>query len=189
MRNTTQMMIVGNVVADPRIFGSRGNPDRVTFRVIANRRRRDALTGEWFDEEPYAINVVCWRSLARGVALSIRRGDPVCVSGRVARSRFTGEDGEQRWRTEIVADLIGLDLGRGYAYPFVRFTQMPASADAVRADEGDDPGEPGGIDTGEDGEDFAAGHTEAGGAEDVIDDASRAIDAFEEVPGQLAEAF
>lgn len=135
MGETTQMMIVGNVAGDPRIFGEREVPDRVTFRVMSNRRRFDAQEGKWIDDDPVGMNVVCWRNRARGVALSVRKGDPIIVSGRISQRSYVGNDGQQRFYTEIVADQIGLDLGRGYAYPFHRFSRPESTAadDAAEA--------------------------------------------------------
>lgn len=124
MFDTATLTISGNVVADPKVTGVSDSPDRVSFRVISNHRRRDKDTGEWAQAGQYAMNVVCWRKLARGVANSIHKGDPVLVTGRMTERKFTGSDGEEHWHTEVVADFVGTDLGQGIAGRFTRFTQL-----------------------------------------------------------------
>lgn len=129
MFDTALLTIRGNVVADPRVDGPEDNPDRVTFRVVSNRRERDPQTGEWKQVGEYGMNVVCWRRLARGVAGAVRRGDPVLVRGRVTERRYLGADGEQHYRTEVTADFVGHDLSQGVVTEFSRFTQLDRPAD------------------------------------------------------------
>lgn len=130
MLDTSTVTIAGNVVADPRITGQPDSPDRVNFRVVANRRRRDPDSGTWVDAGEFGVNVVCWRNLARGAGRSLRRGDPVLVIGRIAEREYQGEDGNRRWFTEVTADFVGHDLGKGTAQ-FYRFSRLdrPAGTD------------------------------------------------------------
>lgn len=128
MFDTALLTIRGNVVADPKVDGPGDNPDRVTFRVVSNRRERDPQTGEWKQVGEYGMNVVCWRRLARGVAAGVHRGDPVLVRGRVTERRYTGADGEQHYRTEVTADFVGHDLSQGVSSSFARFTALDRSA-------------------------------------------------------------
>jgi len=143
MYDTAVLTVAGNVVADPRVSGSAASPDRVTFRVVSNRRRRDPETGEWKQVGEFGINVVCWRRLARGVAQALRRGDPVVVQGRVTERKYTDENQQTRWLTELTADFVGHDLAQGYAERFSRFTQIDAGGVRTTAD-GADANESGG---------------------------------------------
>ena len=131
MFDTATVTIAGNVVADPRISGQPDNPDRVNFRVVSTRRRRDPVSGAWLDAGEYGVNVVCWRTLARGVARSLRRGDPVLIIGRIAEREYTGDDGARRWFTEVTADFVGHDLGKGTAQ-FYRFSRLDRPADSAQ---------------------------------------------------------
>jgi single-strand DNA-binding protein len=154
MYDTAVLTIAGNVVADPKVSGSAASPDRVTFRVVSNRRRRDPETGEWKQVGEFGINVVCWRRLARGVAQALRRGDPVVVQGRVTERKYTDENQQMRWLTELTADFVGHDLSQGYADRFSRFTQIDAGADrpgtAADATAGEGAGASGDSDAGDD---------------------------------------
>lgn len=124
MFDTATLTIVGNVVANPQVFGEPDSPDRATFRVVSNRRVRDVQTGEWKQVGEYGMNVVCWRKLARGVAHSVRKGDPVLVRGRVTERKYVTQDNQERWHTELTAGFVGHDLSQGYAGYFSRFTHI-----------------------------------------------------------------
>lgn len=170
MFDTAVLTIAGNVVADPKVSGSATNPDRVTFRVVSNRRRRDPETGDWKQLGEFGVNVVCWRKLARGVAQALRRGDPVLVQGRMTERRYVDDNEQVHWLSELTADFVGHDLSQGYAERFSRFTQIDAgqarsnagdaATNSAAADAGADAAEGGG------GESFDLAPTD--GFDDVV---------------------
>lgn len=154
MIDSATLTMWGNVVAEPRVTGLADNPDRVAFRILSNRRKRDPQTGEWVPAGEYGMNVVCWRRLARGVAQSVHKGDPVLVIGRVTERQYVGGDGEPRWHTELTADFVGPDLSYGIAGRFTRFTQLDRvsgrDADAATAGGAGIGGPTGGLDGADD---------------------------------------
>lgn len=181
MIDSATLTIWGNVVADPRVTGLADNPDRVAFRIISNRRRRDPQTGEWVQASELGMNVVCWRKLARGVAQSVHKGDPVLVIGRVSDRHFTGNDGQPRWLTELTADFVGPDLSQGISGRFTRFTQLDRMA--IRGDDGSllGDGEPPRIDELADDDTGGADFAEADAASESDFSAADVLDA-EPVP-------
>lgn len=138
MRELANLTITGTVVADPQISGRADNPDRVVIRVISNKRWYDNAQDKWVDGDPYAINVVCWRKLARGVANTIHKGDPVVAIGRMSERSFDGADGHRRWRTELVADVVAVDLRHGIAGRYTRFTKLDGLVQREQADDSSD---------------------------------------------------
>ncbi len=120
--------VVGNVATELRTAMDNPGRERVSFRVIATERRRDPVSGTWLDGDEYAVTVVCWGALARGVAASVKLGDPVQVSGRLATRRWEA-DGETKFVTELKAVQVGLDLNRGRA-AFQRTSQTVESGQA-----------------------------------------------------------
>jgi single-strand DNA-binding protein len=166
MFDTATVTIAGNVVADPKITGLPDNPERVNFRVVSTRRRRDQATGQWVDAGEYGANVVCWRTLARGVAQSLRRGDPVLVTGRISERPYQGEDGARHYFTEVTADFVGHDLAKGTAR-FYRFSRLNRL---------EDPAEPG-------------GQADEGGQPDGGDEVDEVADAPDESSESPAPAF
>lgn len=187
MFDSATLTISGNVVANPVITGVASNPDRVGFRVVSNWRRRNPVTREWEQAGEYGINVVCWRKLARGVANSVRRGDPVLVTGRLVERQFEGKDGQMRWYTEVIADFVGLDLSQGINGPFTRFTRL----DRLNGQDPDAPGEEAGNDTDEIAGADVAVQGELGASGGGVDAFGPALDAFDGSPdliGQRSEA-
>ena len=104
--------LVGNVATELRASLDNPGHERVSFRLVATERRRDAATGAWMDGDEFAVTVVCWGALARNVAPSVRVGDPLMVTGRLTTRRYEAE-GDTRWVTELRALQVGHDLSRG----------------------------------------------------------------------------
>ncbi|WP_164479175.1 single-stranded DNA-binding protein [Nakamurella antarctica] len=106
------VQLVGNVATELKISMENAGHERVSFRVIASERRFDAATNEWVDGDEFAVNVVCWGALARGVETSVRIGDPVVVTGRIISRKYEVE-GVVRFATEVKAATVSHDLNRG----------------------------------------------------------------------------
>jgi len=120
--------LVGNVATELRTSLENAGHERVSFRLIATERRRDAATGAWVDGDEFAVTVVCWGALARNVAPSVRLGDPLLVSGRLTSRRYEVE-GETKYVTELRAIQVGHDLSRGRSV----FSRASAGAAAAGA--------------------------------------------------------
>jgi single-strand DNA-binding protein len=109
--NETVMTVVGNVITEVR---SRLTSDGVrvaSFRVASNERRFDKEAGQWADGDRLYLTVTCWRKLASNVLVSLGKGDPVMVTGRVYTRGFEVE-GQKRSVTELEATAVGPDLSR-----------------------------------------------------------------------------
>lgn len=102
--------LTGNLATDPRHVETDAGLHITTFRVAATERKRDGRT--WVDGETSYVTVTCWRWLAQNAAASLRKGDPVFVSGSM-RVRQWEKDGRSGHTTEIDARVIGHDLNRG----------------------------------------------------------------------------
>jgi single-strand DNA-binding protein len=111
------LTLLGRLVADPQQHAVAGGRTVTRFRIVNNRRRRDA-DGGWVDGDPVFMSVSCWRDLGDNVARSLRKGDAVVVHGRLAYREF-GEGDTRRSYHEIEAVAVGPDLNR-YAAELVR---------------------------------------------------------------------
>lgn len=90
-----------------------GEQTVASFRLAATPRRYHRATGEWRDDETQWFTVNAWRALAENCAASLRRSDPVVVTGRLRAVSWTDGSGVQRTAFEIDADSVGHDLNRG----------------------------------------------------------------------------
>lgn len=108
----TQVTVVGNLVADPRITYLNDGQPVASFRLASTPRRFDRATGEWKDGDTLFTSVTCWRALAENVHLSLRKGNSVIVIGRLSVRPYETRDGDKRQSVDIDAMAVGPDLGR-----------------------------------------------------------------------------
>src|ERR1051326_4845817 len=134
MMHDAQVNLAGYVATEPRFRKVNGDTSSAKLRVAYTSRRRDRETGEWTDGPTSFVNIQCWRTLADNVAVSVRKGEPVLVMGRLQVRRFEGAEGTLRTAVEIEATSVGHDLTRGVA-KFAR-TKWPSTADDIAAAEG-----------------------------------------------------
>ncbi|HEY7101564.1 MAG TPA: single-stranded DNA-binding protein [Mycobacteriales bacterium] len=101
-----------------------GRPGPGSFRIASTSRRFDRDSQRWIDSAQLFLGVTCWRELAGNAAASLRRGDPVIVSGKLS-TRTYEKDGQNRSVCELEALAVGPDLARGTAV----FRRTPRSAE------------------------------------------------------------
>ncbi|WP_165368060.1 single-stranded DNA-binding protein [Phytoactinopolyspora endophytica] len=84
------------------------------FRIACNERYFDNRNDRWVDGEPSFYTVVCWHPLlARNALVSLKKGEPIVVHGRMRVRDWRDEKHVQRYSMEITASSIGHDLYRG----------------------------------------------------------------------------
>ena len=99
----------GNLTRDPEIRYTRDGQATTSLGVAVNRRWQNRDSKEW-EEATSFFDVVCWRELAENTALSLTKGTRVVVTGRLEQRSWETEEGDRRFKVEIVADEIGASL-------------------------------------------------------------------------------
>jgi single-strand DNA-binding protein len=125
----------GNIAAEPRQFQFRDGSRATSLRLAVNRRSFDRESQTWQDEQTTYYTIRCYRALADNVAQSVRRGQPVVVSGKLRIKQFE-RDGEQRFWVEVEAMSVGHDLKWGissFERP-VRGSSAPLVSEEERRD-------------------------------------------------------
>src|SRR6202034_2981449 len=102
---------------------------KVIVRVAWSSRFVDRVTGEWRDGKTSFANVNCWRKMAGNVVMSLRKGQPIVVTGRLQVREYDDKEGRHRVTVDIEADAIGHDLTRGVGH-FERLRRQPEDAGA-----------------------------------------------------------
>ena len=148
MIHDAQVHLAGYVATEPRFKKVAGDTSSAQLRVAYTSRRRDKETGEWSDGPTSFVNVQCWRTLADNVSMSVHKGEPVLVMGRLQIRRFEDAEGAPRTAVEIEATSVGHDLTRGVAqFSRTRWPAATAAAEAAALSGGapgsDDGAEPG----------------------------------------------
>jgi single-strand DNA-binding protein len=146
MIHEAQVHLAGYVATEPKFKKVAGDTSSVRLRVAYTARRRDKETGEWGDGPTSFVNIQCWRTLADNVRVSVHKGEPVLIMGRLQIRRFEDAEGASRTAAEVEASSVGHDLTRGVAQ-FSR-TRWPVAsaagaiqAGAAGSEEGAVPGE------------------------------------------------
>lgn len=153
--NETMVTVVGNLVDDPRLRTLDTGKEVAGFRVASTSRRWDRDTEQYVDSGQLFLSVSCWRTLAANVSQSLRKGDPVVLTGKLT-TRTYEKDGQNRTVCELEAYAVGPDLGRGTAV--FRRSARPATEDGAYG-----PGSPGAFADAEDSARMAPGELQGAG--------------------------
>ena len=132
--NQTSITLVGNAVTDVTIGATPNGIEYSPFRLATTTRRFDRGIGQWIDGDTSYVRITCWRKLARHVAESISKGDPVVVAGALKIREWANED-RRGVSVEVDASSVGHDLARGVS-AFTRAAKRDfAGDDSALADE------------------------------------------------------
>ena len=111
-RGINKAILIGNLGKDPETrYGASGNA--VTNVTLAtNESWKDRQSGE-MQERTEWHRVVFFGRLAEIAAEYLRKGSTVYVEGRIQTRKWQGQDGQDRYTTEIVASEMQMLGGRG----------------------------------------------------------------------------
>jgi len=112
-----------------------------TFRLACTPRTVRA--GEWGDEQTMWVTVSCTHRLAEHVRLSLRKGDPVIVVGKLRARRWVDANGVEHEQLQIRASSVGHDLSVGTSSFYRPRREAPAEATTGDESAGAAAAEPG----------------------------------------------
>ena len=110
MARLNKMLVIGNLGTDPDMRYTSGGHPVTSFR-LATGHTSTTPDGERREETEW-FTVVAWRQLAEQCNQFLTKGRRVYVEGRLKSDTWTGNDGQVRFRNEIIADRV-LFLDRG----------------------------------------------------------------------------
>ena len=98
-----KVMIYGNITRDPELKALPSGQNVCSFSVATNRvyKDRDGKKQEQTDFH----NIVVFGKNADNVHTYMRKGSAIFIEGRL-QTRSWEKDGEKKYRTEIVADMV-----------------------------------------------------------------------------------
>jgi len=104
MVSVNRMIIIGNLGSEPEMrFTPNGRP--VTSFSAATNRRYTTSDGERREETEW-FTIVTWGRLAEQCNQYLTKGRLVYVEGRLHSHSWEGQDGQKRYRNEIIADRV-----------------------------------------------------------------------------------
>ncbi|MCR4311685.1 MAG: single-stranded DNA-binding protein [Candidatus Uhrbacteria bacterium] len=103
-------MLIGNLTRDPELRKTTSGQSVTSFSIATNRVYKDA-SGVKKESADYH-NIVAWGRLAEICAQYLTKGKKVYIDGRIQTRDWEGQDGQKKYRTEIIAEnMIMLDRG------------------------------------------------------------------------------
>lgn len=135
-RGVNKAIIIGNLGADPETRYTAGGTAVTNASIATSDTWRDKTSGE-MQERTEWHRVVFFARLAEVAGEYLRKGSKVYVEGRIQTRKWQGQDGQDRYSTEIVAnemqmlDSRGGGQGSGSA-PFGRGQQAQSGGAAAQ---------------------------------------------------------
>ncbi len=99
-----KVTLIGNLGADPEVRRLEGGIAVARFSLATNENYQDK-DGNWQTITEWH-NIVAWRNLAERIERSLKKGMLVYVEGKISYRKYTTQDGQERYVTDIVANSI-----------------------------------------------------------------------------------
>jgi len=111
-RGINKVIIVGNLGQDPETRYMPSGSAVTNFTVATNESWKDKQTGEQKDRTEWH-RVAMFNRLAEIAAEYLRKGSQVYIEGKLRTRKWQGQDGNDRYTTEIIADEMQMLGSRG----------------------------------------------------------------------------
>ena len=98
-----KVILIGRLGADPEVRYLPSGDAITSVRLATSRRWRDRNTNERKEETEWH-RVVFFGGLAKIAGEYLKKGSQAYVEGRIRTQKWQGQDGQDRYTTEIVAD-------------------------------------------------------------------------------------
>jgi len=118
-RGVNKVILVGNLGADPETRYTASGAAITNIRIATSESWRDKQTGE-NQERTEWHRVVFFSRLAEIAGEYLRKGSHVYIEGSLRTRKWQGQDGQDRYTTEIVANemqMLGARGGEASARP------------------------------------------------------------------------
>ncbi len=97
-----QVGLVGRLTAKPELRYTGSNIPYTRFTVAVNR----TFSNSQGEREADFISILVWRRQAENAVNYLDKGSQVAVTGRIQTGSYTGQDGQRRFTTDVVADNV-----------------------------------------------------------------------------------
>lgn len=118
------VQLLGNLARDPEIRFTKTGRAVAMFTVACTRTYIPAGSTEQRELTDF-IPCVAWGNLAENCGNSLSKGSRVFVQGRISVRSYETPDGQKRYRTEVVCDLVAQALGADHAQAPAQHASAP----------------------------------------------------------------
>lgn len=98
-----EVKLIGNITQDIEVKKTPNGNSVTNFGLATNRSYK--MGDEWKEETAFH-NIVVWGNDSDYLGQRAKKGTRIFVSGRLQTRSWDGNDGEKKYRTEIVADKV-----------------------------------------------------------------------------------
>lgn len=134
MASVNKVILVGNLGADPESRYMPNGDAVVNIRLATTESWKDKNSGEKKELTEWH-RVVFYRKLAEIAGQYLKKGSQVYIEGRIRTRKWQGQDGQDRYTTEIEANemqMLGRREGMGDAGPRDSGGGRPAARPAAQ---------------------------------------------------------
>jgi len=121
--NLNKVILIGRLVSDPEMRTTPTGQSVCSFRMATNRTWSDSKTGQKQEKTEFH-SIVLWGRLAEISSQYLTKGSLTMIEGRLQTRNWQDQSGNQKYRTEIVAERMQLGPRQGQGGE----RQVPTSA-------------------------------------------------------------
>lgn len=112
MASVNKVILIGNLGRDPEVRYAASGAAICNMTMATSRRWKDRNTNEW-NEETEWHRVSLFGRLAEVAGEYLKKGSSVYIEGRLQTRKWQDKDGQDRYTTEIVGEVMQMLSGRG----------------------------------------------------------------------------
>jgi len=116
--SVNKVILVGNLGKDPEIRRTQDGRPIANLRIATSESWRDKSTGEKREKTEWHSVVIFNENLCKIAEQYLKKGAKVFIEGQLQTRKWQGQDGQDRYTTEIHADemkMLGKREGMGQA--------------------------------------------------------------------------
>lgn len=110
-RGVNKVILVGNLGADPEVRYTQSGSPVANLRIATSDRWKDKQSGEPQERTEWH-RVVLFGRLGEIAEQYLKKGSQVYIEGRIQTRKWQGQDGQDRYTTEVVGNDMQM-LGGG----------------------------------------------------------------------------
>ncbi|MGH8128011.1 MAG: single-stranded DNA-binding protein [Gammaproteobacteria bacterium] len=111
-RGVNKVILVGNLGADPEVRYTQSGSPVANLRIATSERWKDKQSGEPQERTEWH-RVVLFGKLGEIAEQYLKKGSQVYIEGRLQTRKWQGQDGQDRYSTEVVGNDMQMLGGRG----------------------------------------------------------------------------
>ena len=100
--SVNKVILVGNLGKDPEVRRLNSGEPVVNLRIATSESWKDKATGERKEKTEWHSVVIFNENLARVAEQYLKKGSKVYVEGQLQTRKWQGQDGQDRYTTEVV---------------------------------------------------------------------------------------